>query len=456
MTRKPPVQVTRTQTRKARRVSPVLPLALTALLLGGGYVGATALFSNQTQDTAQKAVGQLTAALTASGKVRVEQSDYRKGFKNSTQTMTLALTDFPAENGQPLRVVVTNHIQHGPVLGAAGLGQALIDTELRFSDPEMQAAYDKAFSSQKPTIRTLVGLTGGSTTDLKVPGGKSAEGDVSWQALTGQLEVAGLNTTSRLHWAGMAANSDSGLLTVGPVDYSGTLRRENSTDPLGVGTSTLTLSRVEMLGEEKLTLSGLKVTSLSERAGEFQNVGARYEIAEVEKDGQKFQNLRLGLRFDHLARAPLLSLTKTVQDMQQSIQAKSGEVMTPEQGKKLESDVLALLKAGPVLKLEELAVGQPGRGMSLAGQLSMPGAAGLTTENWQMMAGPQAMSLLDADFKLTTSEQGLRELTSAVGGTAPDPQMLLESGQLRREGNNLVTTFALKDGQMLVNGEPMQ
>lgn len=454
-------RTTTTTTTRARRFSPLAAVATAALLLGGGYVGATALFSSRAQDTTQEAVQQLTDGLQATGKVKVEKSEYRKGFSDSTQTLTLAIQDTAAATGEPLRVIVTNHIKHGPVLGAAGMGQALVDTDIRFADPKVQAELDKAFGGQKPTIRTLVGMTGTSTTDINVPSGKfTAEdqpGELTWQPLKGQVQVAGLKTVTDLNWPGLVLKSPDSNGMVGAMKLSSTMTRENKDDPFGTGQATLTLDNVVLEGRQPVTLRGLKMSSDSQRSGEFQNLGVRYEIAEMAAQGQNLKNMQLALKFDHLARDPLERLSKLFQEVSNQNGA-SGTTpdLTEAQQKQAQDDVLALLRGQPVLRLERLSLGEPGRDMVMVGEASLPGASQLSAADLQGLAGPQVMGLLQADLKLTTSEAALSELSSSFGGSVPDVQTLVDSGTFQREGSQLVTTFSLKDGQMLVNGKPMQ
>ncbi|ANC70743.1 YdgA family protein [Deinococcus radiodurans] len=453
----------RTRTASARRFSPALALGTAALLLGGGYVGATAIFSSRAQDTTQQAVQQLTSTLGSSGVVEVEKSEYHKGFTDSTQTMTLIVQDTPDGNGQPLRLLVTNHIKHGPLLGAAGVGQALVDTDIRFADPKTQAALDKAFGGQKPVIRTVVGLTGASDTAVRIPAGKFTEegqpGDLSWQPLTGAVRVAGLKTNVAFSWPGLFLNAPGTSGAVGPMKLSGTTTRANKDDLLGSGQMNLTLDRLTVSqGTQPVTFSGLKVSSDSRRDGNFQNLAVRYAVADVSAAGRNLKNLELALSFDHLAREPLQRLARFAQDLQATqASSKSPADLTPAQEKQLETDVLALLRGQPVLRLSRLSLGQPGRDVQVSGQATLPGASRLTAENWNTLAPAELMSMVSADFKLSTSEAGLRDLAATLGqGQAADVQTLVDSGTLKREGNKLVATFSFKDGQMLMNGQPVQ
>ena len=456
--------MTRTPTPpRTRRFSPALALGTAALLLGGGYVGATAIFSSRAQDTTQQAVQQLTRTLGSSSVVEVEKSEYHKGFADSTQTMTLIVQDTPGGNGQPLRLLVTNHIKHGPLLGSAGVGQALVDTDIRFADPKTQAALDKAFGGQKPVIRTVVGLTGASDTSVRIPAGKFTEegepGDLSWQPLTGNVRVAGLKTNAEFSWPGLLLSAPEINGAVGPMKLSSSTTRENKDDLLGSGQTNLTLGRLTVTqGRRPVTLSGLKLSSDSRRDGNFQNLAVRYEVADLTAEGRTLRNIQFALGFDHLARAPLQRLARFFQDLQASQNGSEPLAdLTPAQQKQLETDVLALLRGQPVLRLSRLSLGQPGRDVQVSGQATLPGASRLTAENWSTLAPAELMSMVSADFKLSTSEAGLRDLAATLGqGQAADVQTLVDSGTLKREGDKLVATFSFKDGQMLMNGQPMQ
>ena len=180
--------------------------------------------------------------------------------------------------------------------------------------------------------------------------------------------------------------------------------------------------------------------------------------ADLTAEGRTLRNIQFALGFDHLARAPLQRLARFFQDLQASQNGSEPLAdLTPAQQKQLETDVLALLRGQPVLRLSRLSLGQPGRDVQVSGQATLPGASRLTAENWSTLAPAELMSMVSADFKLSTSEAGLRDLAATLGqGQAADVQTLVDSGTLKREGDKLVATFSFKDGQMLMNGQPMQ
>lgn len=206
-----------------------LPAALLTVLFGAGAMaGATAVFSSRTQGITEDFTGRLVSGINASGVARVEKPVYRRGFTSSTQTMTVVLGS-DARSG-PVVLFVTNQIRHGPFPGLQGVGQATVDTQIRFADPGVQAQIDRAFAGKKPVIHTVVGLNGGTDTRIEVPGGSVTEdgGTVTWQALNGKVRVNGLATASSLVWPGLTLRAPDGRAEISGVSLSGTSRRSSA------------------------------------------------------------------------------------------------------------------------------------------------------------------------------------------------------------------------------------
>lgn len=132
--------------RSASRLVSAFLLGVT-LLLGAG-AAATAVFSQQTQQTAEDFTQRLMQPVNekGAGYVKLRQFSYEKGFMNSTQTLALTFATKPyAQPSDSDEVLIINHIQHGPFPGFQSAGKALVNTEFRFADPKKQATYDALF-----------------------------------------------------------------------------------------------------------------------------------------------------------------------------------------------------------------------------------------------------------------------------------------------------------------------
>lgn len=456
--------------RAPARRSRLPALGVGALLIVGALAGATAYTSSQTAQTQQSLAKTLEAQLEATGYARVKSSTYQRGLLSSTQTMNVTL----GKGTEDVALIIVNHIQHGPLPGFRAVGNAVVDTEVRFAVPALQARAEKAFGNRKPTIRTVVGLGGGTSTHLDIPAGTLLEeGDVgsstlSWQALTGDIENSGLKSSTRLSWPEFKLTSQQGALTISGMALNGNAVKQNEDDPLGVGEQVLTLGSATYSGlsggtQDALTLKDLKVSSSSTLRDGFYSGGVQYDIGQlgfVMPDGeQRLNNVQFHLSLGHLSREPLARMVTTLQSLGQQLQddVESAD-LTEAQRQALTDDALALLRAGPVFAVDRLSLTQPGGDIVLTAKAEVPGASELDAETAQMLVSSPALALgmVRVQAQLNAAEPALREL---LGALAPDAaaglQSLIEMGYLERQGNDLVSTLAFGGGEATLNGQAL-
>lgn len=463
------------QPTRARR-SPLVGLGLTALVAAGAVAGATAIFSSQAQTTTQDFARQMQTALNATGVAKVEQTGYQKGFTSSTQTMSLTLQS--DQTSKPLKLLVTNHIQHGPFPGFQGVGQAVVDTDIRFEDAQIQAELDKAFAGKKPRIRTLIGLGGGTNTNIEVPNGRFAQDGetVTWQPLTGHINVNGNTTSTNMKWPSINLTGAQGNGEMTGMTLVGSSSRSNAEDRLGVGNGTLTIGQMKFSSDgQDMLLNGLKVSSESKPNGpDHLDALAKYDIAEVKFADQDLKNIQLHVGLNHLAKAPLNRIVKLISDLQQqstkSAQTVAGQPQVPDltdaQTQQLTNDAIELLKGNPELNIERLSITQPSGDIVISGKATMPKAASMSSEDLQMLSAmPQMLAtMLDVQLKAEGKEKAVQELLALFGGStgqaqanelAANLQGLTEAGLVKRTGDQLSMEFLLKDGTPTVNGQAL-
>lgn len=440
--------------------------------------------SSRTQATTETFTQNLARTLNATGQVKTEQTGYQKGFAGSTQTMTV--TWQPERHVKPLRLLVTNHIHHGPFPGLRAVGQAAIDTDIRFEDPQLQAQLDKALGGQKVTMHTLVGLGGDTHSTLNVPSGQwqdGAGGLLSWQALGGHINVKGNTTESDLNWPGLkiAGNGEGSGEITGISLHSRQQKSENAA--LGAGGGTLKIARLNFSGVNQgkavqLQAQDIEVGSDSKATQGFWDVTSRYNIGLLSSGDLKLNQVQLHLGFRHLAAAPLEALSRQMQELQK--QSGSGAAsglsnLSEAQTKGLQDQVMALLKGQPRLTLDRLSLipgGAPGNSTGavvITGEMSAPKLAQFGADELQLLAAQQPAALLGV-FKIhldaQASKTALAELSrmeqEGGGGAAvtntleSNLQPLLDRGYLSAQGDHLHTTFDFVDGQALMNGKPLQ
>ncbi|GHG02900.1 hypothetical protein GCM10017783_14030 [Deinococcus piscis] len=463
--------------RSARPPSPLaLALAVPAAL--GLWAGTTAYASSAAQDVTNDITARLEQVFRSTDLLTIKESSYEKGFLKSTHRMIvqpIGTKDDPTAGWE-----VVNHIQHGPLAGGT-LARAVIDTEIRFLDPEIQAQLDKAVGGQKPRIHTVLGLTGSSVTDLGVPAGQFQSpqdgGQVTWQPLTGRVEAGseGRLTGYNLTWPGMQFTAGAGgnAVQVGQMTLTGNQSYSSSDDLIGVGKSEFKVAQVastDALGQtaQLLNLTVGSETTLADP--EHYDILTRYELGTLEvPDTPALGGLQLHLGIRHVARQPLQDLSGMYEKIrQQALTSSEGEVkFTPEQEQEMEEvysrSLLGLLQAEPVLSLDKAGFTSPGSGLQLSGQATFKGLAAALGEGGDsgldnMTELSNAMLLLpqylQAQLTMRTSPETIEALNSMGGDSELNAADLVSSGTFRTEGNELVADFGYQDGQMTINGKP--
>ncbi|GAA4008172.1 YdgA family protein [Deinococcus rubellus] len=459
--------MTRPSTGPRRSRLPALGIGV--LIVVGALAGATAYTGSQTVQTQQDLAQTLKAQVNATGYARVISSTYQRGFLSSTQTLNVVIGKEGAANAVPM--IVVNHIQHGPLPGFKAVGNALIDTEVRFADPALQKKVEDALGGQKPTIRTVVGLSGSTDTQIEVPGGQLTDSGttLSWQALRGNVHNGGLSATTQMSWPELKVTSDGDSLTMNGLSVSGSTQKQQAGDPLGVGEQMFTLKSMTYTGtsgetQGKFNLSDLKVGGKSTLVGGFYGGSLQYDIGQLDfempgSSAQNFRNVQLHLGMNHLSREPLARIVNTLTNLNQQLsRAPERAKLSKAQEQALMDDALALLKAQPVFSVDRLSLTQPSGDIVLSGKAELPGAADLSAETAQMLSKVPmaALGMVKLQARLSAAEPALREL---LGSFAPDAaaslQSLIDAGYLKRQGNTLTSDLAFGNGKGTVNGEAL-
>ncbi|MDB5044510.1 MAG: hypothetical protein JWQ08_560 [Deinococcus sp.] len=452
--------------RAPRRPNRALSWTVAGLAVLGALAGATAYTGARTHDTTEQAVQGMEAALEASGVAHIENSRYQRGLTNSAQTMTVVLGD--GKNGEkPLRLRVTNRIQHGPLPGLKAVGQALITTEVRFEDAALQARMTRALGGKQPTIRTVVGLGGMATTDLNIPAGTLTEaGDtVKWQPLTAQTMVSGLTSRVNLNWPGLTIAGETAA-TLGNITVTSETTRQSKDDLLGVGN---TAAAVESLtvssGAAPVTVRQIRLGSEGRLNGGAHYDGRlTYDIGQLEGAGQTYKDVQIHLAARHLAIEPLRRLGRLFNDLQAAQRGSTGNTpnLTAAQEQQLQTDLLALLKEDPRLVIDRLSVATDSGPVVLTGQVNLTGLGQLSGEELTALQQMPilALSRVDAQAKVQASEPALTSLLNSFGQGSPlsDPaalNQLVEAGLVNRTGKTLTADLRFKDGRSTLNGQAL-
>lgn len=188
--------------------------AAVALAVVAAYGGATWFMGRQAEASYLEAVEDVRKLL---GNEAVVSQDYQKGFFSSQGRLVLqwappASADAGQPAPQPLRIVATSQVRHGPLAGAR-LAAAVVDT--RFALEGMDEKSSKLLAkATAPTLLTVHGLAGGHHMELMVPAGEVGDEEVTlrWQELKAEFSINGGRTqvNGKFQWPEVAFSGLSG------------------------------------------------------------------------------------------------------------------------------------------------------------------------------------------------------------------------------------------------------
>ena len=454
-------------------------------LLAAAYAGATWHFSNKAAD-ALEAWPQKIAQRAPM--VSVVNSEYRKGFLSSTQTITLQGPAAPGA-GAPQQVTLRNVIQHGPFPGFNSVGTARIEHELVF-DPATAAELAKVFGGQ-PVLQatTLVDFVGGGTTDLKGAPATYRAGteSVAWQGFTGKVRFA---RDAAAYSIDLTA---PGLAFTGKDGASGELKaltlktdqtRMANTESVYLGKVAMGIASFAMNKDGKPVFELKDVAANSEvtsKATDLIDVTAAATAAEVRTPGFEATKAEYAFSFKHLHAPTLDRISKASQEMNEKLAAHKGSnpadviAMQPGMMEMWTSNGIALLKYEPVIAIDRVGFVTKDGATTIAGNARVVGVtdadlkaplgmlAKIQAEASLSIAEPVAAALftesrakaLQAAGAPQMSPEALAEFV-AQARQAFDAQLagLVEAGYVIRDNGVLTSKIAFNGGQVTVNGKP--
>lgn len=467
----PPSPAPRSPVRPARRA--LLFGGATVLLLLAAWGGSTLYAAGQAENVSTQFAGTLDSTLKRNALGRVEKHVYARGLMSSTDDLYLLLGD-----KDPLRLHLRSRIQNGPLPGLGRVGQAVVDSELVWDDPKVQAAVDKAFGGRTPKLHTVVGLGGNTESTLDVPAGTYAQdgGTASWQALSGQVQTSGggRGVTGTLMWPGVTLSGTPADGSAELKDLKLVLDQQPYLNRLSRGTSSFTIASITLPGNAG-RLEGLSAVTTTTPSGP--NLGSRTDIGvrTAVTGGQTLSDLKLALSAGGLNSAALEELSATLQKPEyQTLTSPSSGNIDDAALQKLLSELTPglsrLLAGNPSLKIDEVSVRLPqgrvrlGLGAQVVngGSIDLKGL--LSRENLSAGAGSPALLGLLGNLKLTADIEGNQAAIEGLlgesgnrtaAGIGQSIAPMVEQGMITKTGDVLKTHLEFgKDGAS-INGKPV-
>jgi len=492
-------------------------VAAAAVLIVGGYVGATAY----TGQRVARAYGEQMAKMEkAYNFLHVVQHQADKGLFSSTYTTRVRMGCLPVgaagdPQGAPKPLVIgfRDHVRHGPFPGLSSFGAAQIDSELILPDDAPQLLRQYLATMKPEDIRTVAGYGGGFRSAVRLPAGEFSHdgtridwaelrmnasgqieaGNVRYEAVWPQLQIrrtardkegqgAAVGDGARLVNLRMAGSAEGGGTSVWLRPSQGTmdverieLRFTRAGGKVGTAQVDKLVYATELgidkeLLDAKARIAGNLSVKLAEDAAPFELKDIEFQESVKRLHAptlQKFLDAALAQAGTCGAPAPAKAGLPAAPPGADTEAVAVGEEGggSGEAGDDLAGRVMAmlgdLLSHEPELSVDKLALSYAGQRGQMSYALSLPRA---TPDELIGMRALQQKLRLRARLQVPS---GWIDKVAAAGADPKGAQArlmqvrsLLDTGLAQgwvlREGEQLVSELQMDGGTLAVNGKPLK
>ncbi len=429
------------------------------LLLGAGYVGAAYLGGRMVQDSLEQGYSEFNRKFP---EAHITVSSRKQGVFSSEQRLKVALGC-----DRSVSFDLIQHIQHGPVLGAAGTGWAKVRTEIVYPQA-VQAELTKVFKQQAPlTFDTRIKLGGELVTQIGSPAVDVTEDGsrVKWQGLQGEItfrNVALRQSKVDLTMPGLSVTLPSAVVAdVGKIRIQGDSLQDTS--GLGLGKSLVTIDSGRLTipsSSSAMGFSKLNASATQGATGGFADMVHQISLEQVQINGQDYGPAHYDFSLRHLHVASLLQLLQGVERLR-SQECNPDPDQFSATLDSLKPALQTLLKQQPRLAIERLSVKLP-EGTSL---LTASATLDAVTDNDFQTAdfgSPLQHPLLQklrasADIRVpaATVEAMIARQDERAEMLRAQLAMAIAQGVVVEQDGQLRLQARLEQGKPLVNGKPL-
>jgi uncharacterized protein YdgA (DUF945 family) len=387
--------------------------------------------------------------------------DYQRGWFNSKAINTVTML-IPEQDD--VVIVLNSDVRHGPILfeGKEKFGLASIESKIPLND-ELRASVVKIWKDNSDPIRinSTVDFAGNSTTYLSVDGFtlKNLENNPASTVTASDLllTVTLTDNLTRLlgtiDWDGLSVANPNSKFLVGKI--TGHTDRYRLLDNLWLGDDELSI--VELSVNPGVTAAGILGGDFTTVNLESLNLSAHTEVDSdnlvrgyttvtvdnvVVKDKSIASQVELTIDVENLPAESLQAITAKIAEYQNnnSTTYKKPDLRT------LEDDLVAMLAAGPELKIRNLQADTE------HGRVKASLEASVKDDDPSVIQNPILLLLVVKVSSEISVPAALIEYTP-LAGFVPS---FLEKGYLIVENSNLKTSINFEQGQLTVNGKAFQ
>jgi uncharacterized protein YdgA (DUF945 family) len=435
---------------------------------------------------AEKRHAQWTLALQEEHGFKASAMVYERGWLTSTASYTLALPNLP------LQMKIVHTIQHGPLVLDRVLAnpasllepvQAVVHSEMTLALAGVPAK-DSPLTGLPPlTADSVIGIRGAGVSTIAMAPMKKTLADgasVEFKGVDGRIDfdTQWNAVRSDIVLPGLVLKDAQKTLTVGRMTANADLRAGSNGYFLGTVSMSMEQAALPTLGA---SLAGVRLTTTTRETGKLLNTSARYELREFKLGDAVYGPASVALELRKLDAATLMKLQKTLNAAQ-----KPGA--PPQQAALMAMGHLlnlagTLAKSAPELEITQFSVRMP------AGEVR--GRAKFVLDGTKMDVAANPMLLVNAfggDGELTMAagvidalarqqaqmefEQlkasGQLDATEIARLTPQKVALILDQAlpararalaarlQLVRQGTDYQIKASIRQGRLLVNGQPMQ
>ncbi|MET1255787.1 DUF945 family protein [Aliikangiella maris] len=384
----------------------------------------------------------------------IEITAFNKGWLTSDAKVKITpVLPFNEQEQSPFELQLIQNLQHGPLLWRTnGLGFGLVDSSISFEFPaDIQQQLNKVNTSNKEplsiTSRTSFDLSSKIHLEL-----------LPFKIIDNQFEVEVKQGTSLLtvtpdgqlkgqsSWGGISLKDELNqqiAIEKSSTNIDMTLVTGEMFSPNAIFAGMMDLSIESMVASgndptEKLTFKNMKLNAQSD--ANLETVGFKFALSSqlIESAFQKFEDFNFNFQIENFD-------TKTSQAISELLTKVQAGTVDPMQSSVQFQDMLpALIAKNPIIKITQLGA------TTTSGKLNNQLQVQFDQQIYDANNPMTMITAINATASGYAPEVFFNEL-----GMAANIEQLVSQQYLKRENDNLTYQFSFKNGQALLNNQPI-
>lgn len=396
-------------------------------------------------------------------------SRYQRGVYRSSELATYGLR-MPAPQAMriggagalpaALTITVATTIEHGPLPGLHTMALAVVDSTL-LAPPALRQELSAVIGS-KPIlhVHTIIGYSGGATSELTSPAFDLhlADGSsVAWGGLSGTfsssrdlVRVSGRVSAPRLLFAG-----SEGRFELTGAEYSGT--QQKAPEGLYLGSGTFTIERLDGSNARsggEFSLQRAALTSTSSADGDFIDIRVDVAMDAATIAAAQLTHLAYSESFEHVDGPALVALAQAMRTAQRQAAGNPAQLQAGMRDAWRQYGAELVLH-DPVIDIRQASFTMPEGSLLFSARISAPGLSRADLQWPAVIVALRTHAKITADLKV---DNGLLQKLLALGGSNPRIAAQLTSfeqqGYLTAGPAAVTTHLRLAGGRLSLNGRP--